>query len=110
MAPAAPVINPTEEEEISGQDIHEPLWNAVLLDDDDHTYEYVIEMLVKLLFKTPDEAMRHAMEVDATGRTIVLTAEKDAAEFAAQQIKGYGADWRLARSKGSMSAIVEPAA
>ena len=25
-----------------------PLYNVVLLDDDDHTYEYVIEMLQKL--------------------------------------------------------------
>ncbi|MCS6971076.1 MAG: ATP-dependent Clp protease adaptor ClpS, partial [Planctomycetes bacterium] len=50
-----------------------PRWHVVLLDDDDHTYEYVIEMLVKLFAKTPEDALRHAVEVDTTGRSIVDT-------------------------------------
>lgn len=85
------------------------LFNVVLLDDDDHTYDYVIEMLQTLLMKTIDEAYAHAKEVDATGRTIVMTCELEPAEFAQKQIHGYGADWRMPRSKGSMSAIIEPA-
>lgn len=85
-----------------------PPYNVVLLDDDDHTYEYVIEMLMKLFFKTHEEAYRHAVEVDSRGRTVVLTTDLPAAEFARDQIHGYGADPRLPRSKGPMSAVVEP--
>src|SRR6266568_7694457 len=89
---------------------HSPsLWNVVLLNDDDHTYDYVIEMLMRLFLKTADEAYRNAVEVDSLGRTIVMTCEREAAEFARDQIHGFGADWRLPRSKGSMSAIIEPA-
>ncbi len=91
------------------QETLEPLWHVVLLDDDDHTYDYVIEMLVKLFLKTLQEAYQHAVEVDTTGRTIVLTCERSAAEFARDQIQSYGADPRLPRSKGSMTAILEPA-
>ena len=87
-----------------------PLWNVVLLDDDAHTYDYVIEMLMRLFLKTATEAYQHAVEVDSTGRTIVMVCEKEAAEFARDQIQNYGADFRLARSAGSMSAILEPAA
>jgi ATP-dependent Clp protease adaptor protein ClpS len=87
-----------------------PQYHVVLLDDDDHTYEYVIEMLMKLFMKTESEAYRHAVEVDTTGRTIIITCELPQAEFARDQIHAYGADWRMPRSKGSMSAIVEPAA
>ena len=87
----------------------EPLYNVILLDDNDHTYDYVIEMLQKLFIHSLEEAYRHAEEVDRTGRTIVLTCELAAAEFARDQIHGYGADWRLPRSKGSMSAVIEPA-
>ncbi len=87
----------------------EPLYHVVLLDDDDHTYDYVIEMLQKLFIFTFEQAYRHAEEVDSTGRTIVMTCERDAAEFARDQIHAFGADWRLARSKGSMSAVIEPA-
>jgi len=86
-----------------------PLYNVVLLDDDDHTYDYVVEMLMKVLCKTHDEAYRHAVEVDSKGRTVVLITDRPAAEFARDQIQSYGPDWRLPRSKGSMSAILEPA-
>jgi ATP-dependent Clp protease adaptor protein ClpS len=94
----------------SGEEDLSPLYRVVLLDDDDHTYDYVIEMLQKILVLTLEEAFRHAEEVDATGRTNVLTCFLKEAEYARDQIQSYGADWRLPRSKGSMSAIVEPVA
>ncbi len=82
----------------------------VLLDDNDHTYEYVIEMLGTIFLLPAEVAFKHAVEVDSTGRTIVMTCEREQAEFGRDQIHGYGADPRMPRSKGSMSAIVEPAA
>lgn len=86
-----------------------PLYHVVLLDDDDHTYDYVIEMLQKLFCCSVVDAYRHAVEVDTTGRTIVVTCELPQAEFGRDQIHAYGPDWRMARSKGSMSAVIEPA-
>jgi ATP-dependent Clp protease adaptor protein ClpS len=86
-----------------------PLYRVVLLDDDDHSYDYVIEMLQKILIFTFDQALHHAQEVDAMGRTILITCELSEAEFARDQIHGFGPDPRLPRSKGPMSAIVEPA-
>jgi ATP-dependent Clp protease adaptor protein ClpS len=87
-----------------------PLYRVVLLDDDDHTYDYVIEMLQKIFIFTLEEAFRHAEEVDSCGRTVLITCELPQAEFARDQIITYGADLRLERSKGSMSAIIEPVA
>ena len=98
-----PQVKKTNEEE------RVPLYNVVLLDDDDHTYDYVIEMLCATFFMTPSQAFKHAVEVDSDGRTIVLTCDRDAAEFGRRQIHAYGADPRMPRSKGSMSAVVEPA-
>jgi len=86
-----------------------PMYNVVLLDDNDHTYDYVIEMLQRLFVVSFEQAYRHAEEVDRCGRTVVITCDLPAAEFARDQIHGYGPDWRLARSKGAMSAILEPA-
>ncbi len=85
-----------------------PLYRVVLLDDDDHTYDYVIEMLQKVLVFTLQEAFRHAQEVDTRGRTVLITCELREAEFARDQIQMYGPDFRLPRSKGSMTALVEP--
>ena len=86
-----------------------PLFHVVLLDDDDHTYEYVMEMLKKLFACSDAAAWNHAVEVDTTGRTIVITCELELAQYGRDQIHGYGADPRMPRSKGSMAAVVEPA-
>ncbi len=102
-----PVISP--ETEIIERHQAVPLYRVVLLDDNDHTYDYVIEMLQKIFVFTLEEAYRHAEEVDHSGRTVVITCELPEAEFARDQILAYGPDPRLARSKGSMSAIIEPA-
>jgi ATP-dependent Clp protease adaptor protein ClpS len=88
---------------------HARLYHVVLLDDDEHTYDYVVEMLQKLFLLSAEMALQHAVEVDTTGRTIVITCEKPEAEFARDQIHGYGADPRMPKSKGSMSAVLVPA-
>lgn len=105
-----PTVTPDTEIEHGTEQEHTPLYNVVLLDDDDHTYEYVIEMLCRLFAMGTSQAYDHAVEVDGTGRTIVITCELEHAQFARDQIHGYGADWRMPKSKGSMSAIIEPAA
>ena len=92
------------------QDQLTKLYNVVLLDDDDHTYEYVVEMLVKLFAYSDSDAWNRAVEVDTTGRTVVVTCELGVAQFGRDQIHGYGADWRMPWCKGSMSAVVEPSA
>lgn len=102
-----PTVSP--DVEILERDQLVPLYHVVLLDDNDHTYDYVIEMLQTIFIFTTDQAYRHAEEVDRRGRTVLITCELPQAEFARDQIHGYGPDWRLIRSRGSMSAIVEPA-
>ncbi|MCZ2076873.1 MAG: ATP-dependent Clp protease adaptor ClpS [Bryobacteraceae bacterium] len=103
----APTILP--EKHTKEREKLEPLYNVVLLDDDEHTYDYVIEMLQTLFFCSAADAFRHAVEVDTTGRTVVITCERTEAEFARDQIHAFGRDWRMAISKGSMSAVLEPA-
>jgi len=105
---AKPSISP--DTEIVEQRRLVPLYRVVLLDDNDHTYDYVIEMLQKLFALATEDAWNRAVEVDTTGRTIVMTCDLAAAEFGRDQIHAFGADWRMPNSKGSMSAIVEPSA
>src|ERR1041385_9123508 len=104
---ARPSIAP--EAEVVEHEAIVPLYRVVLLDDNDHTYDYVIEMLQKIFIFTLDQAYRHAEEVDRAGRTVLITCELREAEFARDQIHAYGPDWRLPRSQGSMSAVIEPA-
>jgi len=104
-----PVATPEVEQEHRTRTLEAPLYHVVLLDDDDHTYEYVIRMLGAVFHLDPDQGMAHAREVDRMGRTIVLTAGREVAELKQEQIHAFGPDPLLPRSKGSMSAILEPA-
>ncbi len=86
-----------------------PPYNVVLLDDDDHSYEYVILMLKKLFGHSVNKAYGMAMEVDANGRVVVTTTNLEKAELKRDQIHTFGPDPLIPRCKGSMSATVEPA-
>jgi ATP-dependent Clp protease adaptor protein ClpS len=81
----------------------------VLLDDNAHTYDYVIEMLGRLFGYEKVKAFNLACEVDYVGRAIVLTTTKEHAEFKRDQIHAFGPDHRMEHCEGSMSAIIEPA-
>lgn len=85
----------------------EPPWHVILLDDDVHTYEYVIEMLQAIFAHSQQLAIKMAIEVDASGRVIVDTVHKELAELRQQQIEEYGPDKRVPECKGSMSALIE---
>jgi ATP-dependent Clp protease adaptor protein ClpS len=102
--PALP--KPKREEKTKRQ----PPYNVVLLNDDDHTYQYVIVMLQELFGYPPEKGFQMAEEVDRTGRVIVLTTTKEHAELKQDQIHAYGPDpWSSKDCKGSMTAIIEPA-
>ena len=86
------------------------LWNVVIIDDDAHSYEYVIAMMQELFAKPLEGAFRVALDVDSHGRAICLTTHKEHAELKRDQILAYGKDPLIVSCKGSMRAIIEPAA
>lgn len=101
-----PEVREKEEQKTQRQ----PPYNVVLLDDDDHTYEYVIIMLQQLFGYPPEKGYQMAKEVDTTGRVIVLTTSKEHAELKQDQIHAFGPDPFTSRKcQGSMTAVIEPA-
>lgn len=86
-----------------------PPFNVVLLDDNEHTYDYVIEMLGKVFGYAEQKGYELATAVDTSGRVIVLTTHKELAELKRDQIVSFGADPRLQQSNGPMAAVIEPA-
>ena len=83
-------------------------WNVVLLDDDCHTYDYVIEMLGDIFGYDPLQAFGFAVEVDMKKRVRLWTGARERAEGFQERIHDYGADPRMENSLGSMSCILEP--
>lgn len=86
-----------------------PRYHVILMDDEDHTYDYVIEMLEELFAHPTETAWQMAREVDTNGRVIVDTTTLERAELKRDQIHAYGPDPRIDRCKGSMTACLEPA-
>ena len=96
-----------EKEEVTVK--RQPPYNVVLLNDDDHTYEYVVTMLQELFGYPREKGYLLALEVDLTGRAILLTTSKEHAELKQDQIHAFGPDPLIERCKGSMTASIEPA-
>lgn len=107
------VSNPTTTPTPSSVQEEEPelesLYHLILLDDDHHTYDYVIEMLGSIFGYGPEKAWTLARMVDSQGRVILETGSHERCEGHQTQIHAYGADPRMPSSRGSMSAIIEEA-
>ena len=101
------IARPVEQEEQKTEGL--PPYNVILLDDDEHSFEYVIYMLKTLFGHPPEKGYKMAMEVHTTGRVIVATTHLEQAELKRDQIHAFGPDPLIPRCKGSMSATVEPA-
>ena len=97
---------PKEKEEQEQKTKRMPPYNVVLLNDDDHSFEYVIHMLQKLFGHPPEKGYQMAWKVHTEGRVIVYTTYKELAELKRDQIHAFGADPQIARCKGSMSSVI----
>ena len=82
-------------------------WKVILWDDDEHTYDYVIEMLMEVCQMSMEKAFTHAIEVDTEKKTMIFTGELEHAEHVQEKVNEYGPDPRMSESKGSMSATLE---
>ena len=92
----------------SGEDL-EKLYHVIILNDDEHSFDYVIEMLQSVFGFVYATALAHTMGADSTGSSIVWTCGLSEAERKRDQIHAYGPDWRMPNSRGSVAALVEPA-
>jgi ATP-dependent Clp protease adaptor protein ClpS len=87
---------------------HQPRYNVILWDDQDHTPQYVVAMMQTLFGHPVEKGMQIADEVHHRGRSIVLTTTREHAELKRDQIHAFGKDSFVAECAGSMSATIEP--
>ncbi len=87
-----------------------PRYHVILWDSEDHTFEYVVQMLRELFGHSQADCKKMTQEVDQQGKVIVLTTTHEHAELKRDQIHAYGKDGdETAGSAGSMSATIEEA-
>ena len=71
------IAQPREKREQKTQGM--PPYNVVLLDDDEHSFEYVIHMLGKIFGHPPEKGYGMAIEVHTSGRVVVDTTNLEKA-------------------------------
>lgn len=86
----------------------EPPYHLILLDDNEHTYGYVIAMLGSIFGYAPEKGFAIACVVDKDGQAILMTGALDEVRLKQDAVHA-GADPAMPESKGSMSAVIEPA-
>jgi ATP-dependent Clp protease adaptor protein ClpS len=87
----------------------QPPYHVIILNDEEHTFEYVIELLTKLFGHPLATAEELTLRIHHTGRAIVLTTHREKAELKREQVLGYGPDPRMSISKGPLGCYIEPA-
>jgi len=87
----------------------QPPYNVVLLNDEEHTFDYVIELLTKLFAHPVATAKDLTWRIHTTGRAIVYTTHREKAELKREQVLTYGPDPRMSISKGPLGCYIEPA-
>jgi ATP-dependent Clp protease adaptor protein ClpS len=74
----------------------QPPYAVVVLNDDDHTYDYVIDVLCRVCRHPAEKALKLAQQIDRTGRAVVWSGSLEVAELKRDQIRGMGPDFYAA--------------
>jgi ATP-dependent Clp protease adaptor protein ClpS len=85
----------------------EPPWHVILLNDDHHTFRYVVEMLEDIFGHSVEVGFQMASEVHEAGRVIVATVHKELAELRQEQIHEYQPRQPYPDCKGQMKSVIE---
>ena len=86
----------------------QPRYTVILWDSDEHTYQYVEQMLRALFGHDAVKCHELATEVDKQGKAVVLTTTLEHAELKRDQIHAFGKDENIRACKGSMQSTIEP--
>ncbi len=87
----------------------QPPYHVILLNDEEHTFEYVIELLARLFAHPRRKGEELAWTIHKHGRAVVYTTHKEKAELKREQVLSYGPDPRMEISRGPLGCYIEPA-
>ncbi len=87
----------------------QPPYAVVVLNDEEHTFQYVIETLMKVFGYPQEKSYTLTMQVHNEGRAIVWSGSREVAELKRDQIRSAGPDFYAERKVDfPLGVIVEP--
>jgi ATP-dependent Clp protease adaptor protein ClpS len=86
-----------------------PPYAVVLLNDDEHRFEYVVETLMKVFGYPKEKCYSLTLQIHQQGRGIVWTGPKEVAELKRDQIRSAGPDFHAEKKVGfPLGVTIEP--
>jgi ATP-dependent Clp protease adaptor protein ClpS len=86
-----------------------PPYAVVVLNDDVHSFVYVIETFIKVFGYSPEKCAELAIKIHREGRGVVWSGPKEVAELKRDQILGAGPDFYAAQKvEGPLGVLIEP--
>jgi ATP-dependent Clp protease adaptor protein ClpS len=87
-----------------------PPYNVILLNDDHHSFEFVLDTLCKALGCSPERAFQYTNLAHTSGQAVVWTGTKEVAELKLEQIQSFHETRESDGAKlGPLNCRVEPA-
>jgi len=71
----------------------QPPYAVIVTNDDDHTFQYVIETFRKVFWYTLEKCFKLAEHIHVKGRSVVWSGSLEVAELRRDQIRSAGADF-----------------
>jgi ATP-dependent Clp protease adaptor protein ClpS len=111
ISPDTDVIVTTKPKAREETDVRrQPPYNVIIENDDHHSMEFVVSVLVKVLGCTMQRAVQYMLTAHTTGRAIVWTGTKEVAELKVDQIRTFHETREQDGAKlGPLGCSMEPA-
>jgi ATP-dependent Clp protease adaptor protein ClpS len=111
-AAEAPIAEPVQQESpraTRSKPKRLPPYAVVVLNDDEHTFDYVVATFRKVFGYDQTKSIRLAVEIHVSGRAIVWTGPKEVAELKRDQIHSAGPDlYALQKVSFPLGVVLEP--
>jgi ATP-dependent Clp protease adaptor protein ClpS len=85
-----------------------PPYNVILENDDFHTFDFVVEVLQKVLPCNEQRAFQLTELAHRTGRAVIWTGSKEVAELKAEQIQSFHQILPDGKKLGPLGVYIEP--
>lgn len=86
-----------------------PPYAVVVLNDNDHSFPYVIEAFQKVFGYSKERAYQLTLQIHHQGRGIVWSGPKEVAELKVEQLRSVGPDFYASREvRYPLRAYIEP--
>jgi ATP-dependent Clp protease adaptor protein ClpS len=83
-----------------------PMYVIVVFNDDDHSFDYVVELFMKVFRYQVEKCVQLAIRIHNEGLTVVWSGTRELGELKLEQLRNGGPDFR-ARKPVSYSIICE---